>query len=201
MSMHRTFVSMITIISLLLLTACGGAKLTDAGTDLSEVNWTVSDFTYTDQDGKKVGLSDLKEKVWLASFIFTNCSTVCPVMTPNMVKLQKMLEEKGIPVEIVSFTVDPKRDKKETLKAYGQKFGVDFSNWHFLTDYSFADIKQLSEGSFKSPLAEPTGNTDQFMHGTSFYLIQSDKVIKSYNGVLETPYEAIVTDIEVLSNN
>ncbi len=39
---------------------------------------------------------DLKGKVWVADFMFTNCQTVCPPMTANMAKLQKMAKRREI---------------------------------------------------------------------------------------------------------
>ena len=51
--------------------------------------------------------------------VFTFCTTVCPVMTPNMLHLQKALEEEGVDIQFVTFTVDPERDTPEHLKNYG----------------------------------------------------------------------------------
>lgn len=56
----------------------------------------------------------MKDKVWVADFIFTSCETVCPPMTANMEKLQNMLQKEGIKdVEFVSFSVDPEVDTPE----------------------------------------------------------------------------------------
>ncbi|WP_199614254.1 SCO family protein [Paenibacillus alkalitolerans] len=42
--------------------------------------------------------------------------------------------------EIVSFSVDPERDKPEVLKNYVSKFNAEFTNWHVLTAYSDEQI-------------------------------------------------------------
>ena len=73
-------ISVITILG-----ACSDNKLRDS------LGWDVEKFVFTDQNGKKFGSSELKDKVWVADFIFTSCETVCPPMTANMAKLQKML--------------------------------------------------------------------------------------------------------------
>lgn len=188
------------IISLLGLSACGGgSNLSNKGKNVSSANWTVANFQYKDQEGRPFGLADLKGKVWLAAFIFTSCNTVCPVITAHMAEIQDRLKQKGMNVPFVSFTVDPMRDTPEKLKAFGQKHNVDFSSWHFLTGYTFEEIKKLSMKSFKSAIAKPAKGSDQFTHGTNIYLIKSDKIIKYYNGVSNTPYEAIVHDIRVLT--
>ncbi|WP_219914242.1 SCO family protein, partial [Bacillus paranthracis] len=46
--------------------------------------WDLETFQFTNQDGKPFGTKDLKGKVWVADFMFTNCQTVCPPMTANM---------------------------------------------------------------------------------------------------------------------
>ncbi|MEJ9211253.1 SCO family protein, partial [Bacillus smithii] len=45
------------------------------------MNEKVQNFSYVNQNNQKVNLKDLKGKVWIADFIFTNCKTVCPPMT------------------------------------------------------------------------------------------------------------------------
>lgn len=189
---------LLTVMTVLFLAACGGPQLTDKGKNVSEANWTVADFSYTNQNGDTVSLSDLKGEVWLANFFFSSCTTVCPVLTAHMAKLQKQLKEEEVSIPIVSFTVDPERDKPEKLRVFGEKHGADFSTWSFLTGYSFEEVQRLSMESFKSAIGKPPEGSDQFSHGVSFYLIKSDKIIKSYNGVSDTPYDAIVTDVKAL---
>lgn len=181
------------------LTACGSSGLSSEGNDVSGEDWLIEDFTYINQDEESFGLSDLKDEVWLADFIFTHCTTVCIPMSANMVKIQGMLAEEGLDVPIVSFTVDPERDTPEVLQDYAEEYGADTASWHFLTGYSFDEIKSLSETSFKSPVEEPVEGDDQFMHAVWFYLMQGDKIIKMYNGFSETPFDAIVQDAKVLS--
>lgn len=160
----------------------------------------VQAFEHTNQDGEKVSLSDLEGKVWLANFIFTNCTTVCPPMTRNMSEVQDLLNEEGVEnYEIVSFSVDPERDTPDALKEYISHYEADESNWNLLTGYSPDDIKTFAEKSFQA-LAVPDPNSDQFIHGTSFYLINKEgTVVKSYDGNLEVPFDEIVLDVKQLS--
>jgi len=199
MIIKHLWIKSLLIVMILSLSACGGSGLTDAGNDVSGSNWEVADFTYTNQNGERFGLSDLEGEVWLANFIFTNCETVCSPMSAHMAKLQQQLQEEGLTTPIVSFSVDPERDTPDVLRTFADQFGADFSTWHFLTGYSFAEIKALSETSFKSALAEPAEGTDQFTHGTLFYLIDSNHVIKTYDGVSDVPYDSIVEDVKILS--
>jgi protein SCO1 len=171
-------------------------------TDVSNANWNVKDFNFTDEHGQPFGLSDLKGKVWLADFYFTNCISICPPMTANMVKLQDILKKAGANVQIVSFSVDPKNDSPDKLIAFSKKYGADLSNWHFLTGYNFNTIKDLSENSFKSAIAQPEKGSNQYTHGTSYYLVnQNGQIVKFYHGFSDVPFSQIVKDVQALDKN
>ncbi|WP_044748358.1 SCO family protein [Bacillus alveayuensis] len=179
------------VFSFILLSACGN-KIPDAK------NWPIADFTFTDQNGQPFGLEDLKGKVWVADFIFTNCETVCPPMTAHMAKLQDMAKEEGLNVEFVSFSVDPENDKPEILKQYVEKFDADLSNWHLLTGYSQEEIETFAQENFKAIVKKPQQG-DQVIHGTDFYLVDKEgKIVKYYSGVTDTPYEEILKHIKAL---
>jgi protein SCO1/2 len=164
------------------------------------MNDKVQNFSYVNQNNQKVSLKDLKGKVWIADFIFTNCKTVCPPMTYNLTQLQKKLKKAGVQdYTIVSFSVDPARDTPQKLKEYIHKFDSDESHWQLLTGYSQKEIQKLAEKSFKT-IAVPQPNSDQIMHGTSFYLVnKSGVVVKSYSGNTDVPFDEIVKDIKTLN--
>lgn len=190
------------IVSLVLLAACSsGPDLTKEGTYVGDQDWVVDDFTYTNESNESFGLADLEDEVWLADFIFTNCTSVCPPMSANMSKIQQHFEDAGMEVPIVSFTVDPERDTPEVLTEYAEQYAANLDTWHFLTGYSFEEVKSLSEDTFKSPLMQPVEGDDQFTHGVNFFLIEGNKIIKTYNGVTDVPYEAIVEDVKTLQED
>lgn len=191
--MKKRFLIVVTLL-ILVLSACGQKQLKDGK------NWPIEDeFSYTDQNGGTFGLKDLKGKVWVADFIFTNCEDVCLPMTSNMAKLQKMAKDEGIEnIEFVSFSVDPTVDKPEVLKEYGAKFNADYSNWHFLTGYQQEEIEKLALENFKALVKKPQKG-DQVIHGTDFYLIDKEgKIQKYYTGLNDTPFAQIISDIKVL---
>jgi len=49
----------------------------------------IPDFTLINSKGIEFNGRELKEKVWVADFIFTTCAGPCPKMTENMAALQK----------------------------------------------------------------------------------------------------------------
>jgi cytochrome oxidase Cu insertion factor (SCO1/SenC/PrrC family) len=102
-----------------------------AGAARLEPLYDVPAFSLTDQHGRTVSDQSLRGRVWVAMVFFTECPGVCPMMVSRMTELQKAVP--SAEVNIVSFSIDPKRDTPETLKAYGERMGADQSRWYFLT--------------------------------------------------------------------
>jgi protein SCO1 len=89
----------------------------------------------TTQDGMNVRFYDdvLKGKTVLVNFLFTSCADVCPPMTANLVRVQRLLGDRlGRDIVMVSISLDPETDTPEALKAYAEKFGAK-PGWYFLT--------------------------------------------------------------------
>jgi protein SCO1 len=160
----------------------------------------VEDFEGVNQAGTTITNKDVDGQVWLASFIFTNCDTVCSPMTATTSRLQAELEKRNIDVTFLSFSIDPEHDTPEVLKEFGQRVDADFSNWHFLTGYEQETIESFANISFLSPAAKIEGS-NQFMHSTSLYLVnQRGTVLQQYDAVTDIPIDQIATDIKKLRN-
>ncbi|OCA83732.1 SCO family protein [Pseudobacillus wudalianchiensis] len=191
---HLRSFFIVAALSIVLLIAGCGKKEFESNMDVKMQN-----FEHTNQNNEKVGLNDLKGKVWLADLIFTSCTTVCQPMTKNMADLQKMLEKEGVEdYHIVSFSVDPEVDTPEKLKDYISHFEADEKKWDLLTGYDPEYIREFAEKNLQT-LAVPDPNSNQVMHGTSFYLVNKEgTVVKNYSGAEEVPFEEIVQDVKTL---
>lgn len=178
---------------LLFISACGNSSpITDP------LNYEVQSFQYKNQNGQNVSLKDLKGDVWIANFIFTSCETVCPPMTAHMTEIQKRIKAEGLDAKIISFSVDPEIDTPEKLIEFAEPYSISFENWSFLTGYTQNEIQEFAMKSFKTIVQKPS-NSDQVVHGTSFYLIdQNGIVMKDYDGVDQPPYDQMITDIKAL---
>ena len=92
------------------------------------------DFMLTSQDGARVTLTDFRGKVVAVTFIYTSCTSTCPVLTPMMSFVQDQLgRDFGRNIVFVSITVDPERDTPQVLKEYAHIVGANLSGWSFLT--------------------------------------------------------------------
>jgi len=93
------------------------------------------DTVLTDQNGRKVKLKSevLGDKLVVMDFAYTNCTTVCPVLTALMAQVQTQLgEAAGKEVALVTITVDPARDTPARMKEYAAKHGAK-PGWLWLT--------------------------------------------------------------------
>lgn len=189
---------------ILVLAACGGGGAENSNEESQPEGQSafgteqIEYFEAINQDEETVTRDDLLGQWWVADFIFTNCTTVCLPMTSNMKILQDGLKEAGIEdVQLVTFSIDPDRDTPEVLKEYGNEYGADFSNWHFLTGYDFEYIKNYSISEFKNLVQEPPEGDDQIIHGTAFYLINPDGVIyKHYSCTQADAMDEIIADLK-----
>jgi protein SCO1/2 len=66
---------------------------------------SVPDFSLEERSGKKTSLAELRGKIWIADFIYTNCTDTCPLQTADMAKLQEQWMNES-DLELVSFFVD-----------------------------------------------------------------------------------------------
>jgi len=83
---------------------------------------TGGDFSLTSADGP-FRLQDQRGKVVLIYFGYTFCSDVCPTNLALMAQaLNEMTDEELSHVQALFVSVDPERDKVETLKKYAQHF-------------------------------------------------------------------------------
>jgi len=93
------------------------------------------DFTLQDADGRTLGSADLRGKVVVLNFVYTNCPDVCPLHAERIAEIQEMINQTPMRdlVRFVTITTDPKNDTPEIMRAYGRERGLDSVNWIFLT--------------------------------------------------------------------
>ena len=99
---------------------------------VSEADYSIPDIKLLDQEGRTIALREFlsSERPIVVNFIFTSCTTICPVMTATMLQMQRELDGDGPKPLFMSISIDPDYDTVETLGAYARRFGAD---WTFLT--------------------------------------------------------------------
>ena len=118
----------------------------------------------TTHEGKKVRFYDdlIKDKIVFINFMYVKCEGVCPGITANLVKLQKLLGNRiGRDIFMYSFTLKPENDTPEVLKAYAEAYHVK-KGWTFLTGTP-ADMELLRRKlGFTDP--DPALDADKSNH-------------------------------------
>ena len=151
-------------------------------------------FALFNQLGQLVTPENLKGKTLVLNFIFTRCAVPekCPAATIRMVELQKVARENNIKdLQLITISFDPAFDSPGILQSYGKAYGVDFSNFWFLTgnDQIIADLqKQFAiqtkqeNGTIRHTMAtvliDKTGKIQYFQPGSQWEVIDFIEPIK-----------------------
>ncbi len=125
----------------------------------------VPDFSLTDQEGRTVCRRDYSGRVWIAGFIFTRCSSICPRVTERMAALRRP----GL--DLVSFTVDPDHDTPEVLARYARDHGAASGSWRFLTGPREELYRLIGRGFLLSVGAAPEGAAEPVIHSDRLVLV------------------------------
>jgi len=116
-------------------------------------------------DGKRVRFYDdlVKDKIVTINFFFGHCDEVCPLVTANLVKVQKLLGDRiGRDIFMYSVTLKPEEDTPDVLQKYMKKFNARPEGWTFLTGQGL-DIENLRKGlGFTYP--DPAIDRDKTQH-------------------------------------
>ena len=159
---------------------------------------TIPDFYFTAHDSTIVTNELVEGKIYVADFFFTNCPSICPIMTGNM----KTFHENTKDIEeliILSHTIDPGRDTLAQLNHYIEIKDIDTrDDWFFLygsQEYTYdigkygylinADVDPEAEGGF--------------LHSEHFVLIDREGRIRGmYEGTDPMQVELLEKDIRKL---
>lgn len=164
-----------------------------------EVFYDAPAFTLTDQAGEQFSHETLAGKVWIADFIFTRCTSICPVMTANMAELRDQLSQfpHHEDVRLVSVSVEPEHDQPAVLAEYAAKFNVDRQQWRFLTGDRMV-IWPLIEKGFKLPVGIAPEDPDMPIgHSPKFVLVdRAGKIRGYYNALMPEDRQQLRVDLQ-----
>ena len=160
----------------------------------------IADFSFVNQNGKVITQKDYEGKIYVVDFFFTTCPTICPIMTKNMVDVQKAILNNP-KVMILSHTVTPDIDSVPVLKKYALEKGVVDSKWNLVT----GEKKEIYSMARKSYLAVKLGKPKELydmVHTENFVLVDAEKRVRGfYDGTKKEDIERLIDDINWLSQN
>ena len=211
---YRLFISTVIVLSAIILTLFYSAlkpkkmlpiynpsmvnpELVDSTVQYISKYHTVSDFSFTNQNGKIITQKDYEGKIYVADFFFTTCGSICPKMTTNLAVIQKAIINNP-KVMLLSHTVFPETDSVPVLKKYAIKNGVLDNKWNLVT----GDKKQIYTMARKSYLAVKLGKPNELydmVHTENFVLVDSKRRVRGfYDGTKEEDIQRLIDDINFL---
>ncbi|MET0166741.1 MAG: SCO family protein [Vicinamibacterales bacterium] len=96
--------------------------------------YKVPDVTLLEMTGTKVPLPSLLrgDAPIFLNFIFTTCTSVCPVMSATFAEVQRQLGDEAHRVRMISISIDPEHDDPARLREFARKHDAG-PGWRFLT--------------------------------------------------------------------
>jgi protein SCO1/2 len=142
---------------------------------------TVPAFQLVNQDNQSFGTEQLRDKIWIADFIYTRCPGPCPMISSRMGEVQKPLQNTD--VKLVTFSVDPQRDTPQVLRDYAARLNAEPGRWNFLTG-DRETIYRLAKDAFKlATIDDPQGPGP--IHSTRMVLVDRRGSIRGYYDALD----------------
>lgn len=161
---------------------------------------TVQPFAFPDQDGKTITNKDVNGKIYVATFFFTTCTSVCPRLNNNLKPVYT--EFKNEPnFLILSYTCDPSTDSVKRLKWYADSvLKTDASKWILLTGnkdslYAMARHSYMID----DPKNEVQKGETDFLHTQLIALVnRKGEVVKIYDGLKPSEVRQMQSEIKKL---
>jgi protein SCO1 len=100
----------------------------------STMNYVVPETQLVRADGARVNFaSELDDgRPVLLDFIYTTCTTICPVMSQTFAEVQRRLGPDAVKIKMVSVSIDPEEDTPERMTEYAKRFHAG-AQWSFYT--------------------------------------------------------------------
>lgn len=160
--------------------------------------WPAPAFAYRDQRGATVTLDALRGKVWVANFIFTQCRTICPLLSAKMVQLQRQLA--GVDVRFVSFSVDPAHDTPEVLAAYAHQWHAEETRWLLLATDEQTLPATAAGFHVTAKKNDAPGALDPILHSGVFVVVDAEGLVRGvYDSEHKEDFQALARDLRRLS--
>ena len=142
----------------------------------------VPDFSFVNQDGKRINLKQYRGKALLLTFIYTRCPVpdFCTLMSNNFALIDQELRkmpEVYAQTHLLSISIDPEYDTPKVLRSYGAAHTGNYAEEKF-SHWEFA-----------------TGQPDEVQRAASYfgltYYPESDQIIHELRTAIITPHGKI----------
>jgi protein SCO1 len=141
---------------------------------VSEMDYEVPDVELLRDDGRRVALRDEMNdgRAVVLNFIFTNCSSFCPLSSQTLGEFDRKLGDERRHVHLMSISIDPEQDTPARLREYARRFGAG-PEWQHYTGSAKASVAaQQAFGAYRGDKMSHTPVTlIRAAHARSWYRV------------------------------
>ncbi len=96
--------------------------------------YEVPDVMLLAHDGASVEIADSLgvDRAVMVNFVFTSCTTICPILSASFAEVGRRLKSSGEHVDFYSISIDPEYDTRDRISEYAKKVGAG-DRWRFVT--------------------------------------------------------------------
>ncbi len=150
-------------------------------------------FQLTDQDGASFGSEGLRGSLTIYTFAHSRCTGVCAeaLQRQRAVQAQIATAEIGLPVRLVTISIDTMHDTPERLRVWAAELSADTTTWSFLTGeaQSVRRLVSVGYGAFYTLKNDGTWDLDtrvavvdgwgmiRAVYGTQDYLPSTERLV------------------------
>jgi protein SCO1/2 len=165
---------------------------------ITKITHRIQSFSFYNQDSTLFRSESLQGKVYVANFIFTRCSNICPEMTAQMKRIEKAFHSNA-KVALLSFTVTPWLDDVRILHKYGEKNKISSANWSLLTGPKTTIYTLARKSFFAEESIGFNKDTKEFLHTEHIILVdQKGRIRGIYNGTIPLDADQCIEDMKLL---
>jgi protein SCO1 len=171
----------------------------------------LGDFTFLDRNNRQVRLADYRGKPLLVNFVYTGCTSVCPVTTKLLAqairKAQGVVGSDSFRVLTIGFNLP--YDSPEAMRDFARRFGLDAGSWEFLTPFEgqLADLTGIFGFSYartawgfdhitQVTVVDQQGRIYRQVYGDDFSIVQLIDPLKELIEGTPVPVKSLADFIE-----
>ena len=132
------------------------------------------DLALVDQDDDHLTLAELQGHVMLAAMVYTNCTSVCIMVTEQMKAIEQQLAGVDDNVKYVLFSLDPGRDRPAALRQFAREHHLEAGRWRLLAS-SEEGVRDLAAVLGVRYQAEQDG---EIAHSAMIFVIDARGVVR-----------------------
>lgn len=166
----------------------------------STVTYTLPPVQLTRDDGKVVSLADEMNdgRPVVLNFIFTTCSSICPLMSQVFSQFDRQLGADRDRVHLMSISVDPEEDTPARLRDYAHKFHAGPEWQHYTGTVAASVAAQRAFNVFRGEKMNHTPVTfvraapgDPWLRIDGF--VTPGELVAQYRQLVHAPAQTVAT--------